>query len=132
MIKKKSVSDYKDVINPDKFWSWVDKNAADGCWEWTGGLNTTGYGLFSLRSLPDDYERTGRTMTQLLAHRVAFFLDRGYIGNDDVNNHVLHKCDNRKCCNPAHLFSGTIFDNVRDMRRKRYHGYCELNSDVGV
>ena len=38
-------------IDADKFWSWVRRDG-DGCWEWSGGLNTGGYGLFSLNS-PD-------------------------------------------------------------------------------
>jgi hypothetical protein len=31
---------------------------------------------------------------------------------------VLHRCDNRKCVNPYHLFLGTWLDNVRDRDRK--------------
>ncbi len=31
---------------------------------------------------------------------------------------VLHKCDNRRCINPDHLFLGTRKDNIQDMIRK--------------
>lgn len=30
----------------------------------------------------------------------------------------LHACDNRPCCNPAHLFEGTQKDNIADMIAK--------------
>lgn len=31
---------------------------------------------------------------------------------------VLHECDNPPCCNPAHLFDGSVLDNNRDARDK--------------
>lgn len=30
------------------------------------------------------------------------------------DKHVLHHCDVRECCNPAHLYLGTNKDNARD------------------
>lgn len=109
---KKRVFDY--YIDEDKFWSRVDMSHKDGCWEWTRARNTTGYGLFCVRNNWTDYERTGRTHSQVLAHRVAAALS-GPLAEKD---YVMHKCDNRRCCNPAHLQVGTALDNFLDMVNK--------------
>ena len=46
------------------------------------------------------------------AHRVAFAFFNG--GGLERWPQICHKCDNRKCCNPSHLFGGTAQDNVLD------------------
>jgi hypothetical protein len=42
---------------------------------------------------------------------------------------VLHRCDNRKCINPEHLFLGTLADNIHDMNSKgrQRHPYGEFH-----
>jgi len=45
--------------------------------------------------------------------------------NDPGNLCVLHRCDTPPCCNPEHLFLGTIADNNKDMRNKMRHCHGE-------
>jgi hypothetical protein len=78
----------------------------NGCMRWNGATNNKGYG-FIVSMLPKKHI--------LLTHRVAYEQAYGPISEGFC---VLHKCDNPPCCNPEHLFLGTIADNNRDMREK--------------
>jgi hypothetical protein len=92
------------------FWSKVDQSGGPAaCWPWTLSRTGTGYGQVNM----------GKSHgPSLRAHRVAFQLANGEIpagGKDGKHGVVvLHTCDNRLCCNPKHLRTGTQADNVRD------------------
>lgn len=86
----------------DRFWTKVDREHPSGCWLWLAHKNNKGYGLF----------RPGGIAPNELAHRLAYEATHGPIPKGGL---VLHSCDTRSCCNPAHLRVGTHRDNVSDM-----------------
>lgn len=90
-----------------RFWAKVRKTT--GCWLWTASKYAAGYGMFNLDGKPEG------------SHRIAYRLRKGPIPE---GMYVLHRCDNRACVRPAHLFLGTAKDNMDDMTRKgrRYSG----------
>lgn len=88
----------------ERLWTKVAITAnPDLCWEWQASLHKNGYGRIKDKRFVS------------LAHRIAWELTYGKIPD---GLWVLHRCDNRKCCNPKHLFLGTHQDNMADMVSK--------------
>ena len=87
-----------------RFWRMVDIRSPGECWNWLAGKHARGYGRF----------RRGGGQRDM-AHRIAWELTNGPIPD---GLWVLHHCDNRACCNPAHLFLGTHRMNTLDMVSK--------------
>jgi len=83
-----------------KFLAKVHKT--ETCWNWTGRLDAGGYGRFSIKGIWNK------------AHRVSYERFNGTIPDGLL---VRHRCNNRRCVNPAHLEVGTHKDNVDDMFR---------------
>jgi len=87
----------------ENFMSLVYPEPNTGCWIWGGRYLKGGYGFGSF------------SLNIQLAHRYSFWLINGPF---DLTLCVLHKCDNRYCVNPDHLFLGTKGDNNRDRDAK--------------
>jgi len=94
----------------------------EDCVEWTGHT-AKGYG---------DFYHGG---CNIKCHRLVYGLYNGPI-TDGL--HVLHSCDNPRCCNPAHLHLGTHQDNIREavkrgrMANGQRHGRSKLTDENAV
>src|SRR5262249_32645676 len=81
------------------------RDPISGCWLWQGALQRQGYGSVGYKN---------RTW---LAHRLSWTDANGPIPKGKI---LCHRCDERRCVNPDHLFLGTWQANVDDLMAKRW------------
>lgn len=87
----------------------VDFGDPSRCWNWKASVGGPGYGNWYHEL--DGFKKAGT------AHRRAYALFFGHPGNLQIN----HKCGNRRCCNPNHLYAGTAKENHEDTIRHGRH-----------
>jgi hypothetical protein len=86
----------EDIMSYIRKHSFIEQN---GCWLWTRAGNGSGYGVIYIKKKAK------------LIHRLAW---EQLVGPIPEGMYVLHKCDNRDCWNPDHLYIGTAEDNKFD------------------
>jgi hypothetical protein len=93
----------KTEFHPCSLWTRIYSRRIEdsgGCWNWSGSTDSHGYGQIKWR---------GKSW---LVHRLSYWY---YERKPPKGLLVLHRCDNRRCINPDHLYLGTQTDNMRDM-----------------
>lgn len=79
-------------------WRDIPIDRIEQCWPWRGKRFPKGYGKFNIGQ------------TSIGAHVAAYCTVNGEIPSGLF---VMHKCNNKACCNPAHLTLGTNSQNQR-------------------
>lgn len=97
-----------DATVEGRFWSKVNKDGPNGCWEWTAALDGGGYGKLYVQG------------KYLVAHRLSY---EWLVGPIPQGFTIDHLCRNERCVNPEHLEPVTHRENLR-----RGSGYAGLNA----
>jgi hypothetical protein len=98
----------------ERFWKRVTKT--DACWTHGGSVASHGYPQATLR---------GRSQP---AHRVSWMIHHGPI---PAGTMVLHRCNNKLCVHPDHLYLGDHRQNMDDVCRAGHPSRKLTEADVG-
>jgi hypothetical protein len=104
----------------DNFWEKVRNRNGGECWVWDGAQSGNGYGQFRC------FDKT------MYAHIISWIMHYGLVPEGKF---ILHKCDNKRCVNPLHLYTGNRSDNANDWvsrspnacKGKRYSKFSSLD-----
>lgn len=93
----------------------------NGCWVWIGAKNQCGYGIFfpEVPTVDNKYELTHRWIYEHIFGPLT-----------TQKPWVLHRCDNRPCVNPFHLYAGDAKDNARDVTIRGRRSYARRKLTV--
>ena len=105
----------------ERFWAKVDLAGPNGCWLWTAGKDSHGYGVFQVGSLTDGTRRSER------AHRWAY---EALVDPIPDGLQLDHLCRTPGCVNPDHLEAVTNKENQRRGLRGILYTHCKHGHEM--
>jgi hypothetical protein len=103
----------------ERLMRYASPEPTSGCWLWTASLDGKGYGQLGV--LTPTGKRPRRAHRLMLQH---------HTGMDGEGLDACHRCDNRACVNPDHLYWGTRKHNLADMVQRNRQWAQKLTADA--